>query len=112
MGPMLQQLLAENPMMMSAAMQQMMGAGGPPTTTPTSPLAGLPSSADLLQQAHALQLLAQLQSVLMMNNPILSRLQESQVSPNPSHDMYYCIKWAIFNRFYNVVCLPGRKFLA
>ena len=84
---MLHQMLTENPMMMSAAMQQMMGAGATPTTTPTSPLAGLPSSADLMQQAHALQLLAQLQSVLMMNNPMLSRLQESQVSHDPPHDM-------------------------
>ena len=56
MSPLLQQMLTENPVM-SAAMQQMMTPG----------LASLPSSADLLQQAHALQLLAQLQSVLLMN---------------------------------------------
>ena len=56
MSPMLQQMLTENPAM-GAAMQQAMAPG----------LASLPSSADLLQQAHALQLLAQLQSVLMMN---------------------------------------------
>ena len=57
MSPLLQQMLTENPAM-GAAMQQAMAPG----------LAALPSSADLLQQAHALQLLAQLQSVLMMNN--------------------------------------------
>ena len=56
MSPLLQQMLTENPVM-GAAMQQMMAPG----------LAALPSSADLLQQAHTLQLLAQLQSVLMMN---------------------------------------------
>lgn len=56
MSPLLQQMLTENPAM-GAAMQQAMAPG----------LASLPSSADLLQQAHALQLLAQLQSVLMMN---------------------------------------------
>ena len=76
MSPLLQQMLAENPLM-----QQMLApgqapghapghapglaAGHPPGHPPG--LAGLPSSADLLQQAHALQLLAQLQSVLMMN---------------------------------------------
>ena len=54
MSPLLQQMLTENPVM-GAAMQQVMSPG-------------LPSSADLLQQAHALQLLAQLQSVLMMNS--------------------------------------------
>ena len=53
MSPLLQQMLTENPVM-GAAMQQAMSPG-------------LPSSADLLQHAHALQLLAQLQSVLMMN---------------------------------------------
>ena len=68
--PLLQNMLTENPLM-SAAMQQMMTAGGPG--------AGLPSSADLMQQAHALQLLAQLQSVLMMNNPLMSKIQQSQV---------------------------------
>ena len=54
--PLLQQMLSENPLM-GAAMQMMS----------SSSLSSLPSSADLLQQAHALQLLAQLQSVLLVN---------------------------------------------
>ena len=50
-------------------MQQMMSSL-PASSSPSSPsLLGLPSSADLLQQAHALQLLAQLQSVLLVNRP-------------------------------------------
>ena len=69
MGPLLQQMLGDNPLM-----QQLMTAAPPPVSAPASSLPGLPSSADLLQQAHALQLLAQLQSVLMMNNPLVSRL--------------------------------------
>ena len=68
--PLLQNMLTENPLM-SAAMQQMMTAGAG---------AAFLSSADLMQQAHALQLLAQLQSVLMMNNPLMSKLQQSQVT--------------------------------
>ena len=39
---------------------------------PQLSLPGLPSSADLLQQAHALQFLAQLQSLAMLN-PLLSQ---------------------------------------
>ena len=66
MSPLLQQMLTENPVM-SAAMQQMMTPG----------LASLPSSADLLQQAHALQLLAQLQSVLLMNTSQARDQQQS-----------------------------------
>ena len=88
MSPMLQQMLSENPMMMSAAMQQMMT----PPSSSSSSLPGLPSSADLLQQAHALQILAQLQSVLMMNNPMLSQLQQSQVtSQSCQHTLKYLI---------------------
>lgn len=66
MSPLLQQMLTENPVM-GAAMQQMMAPG----------LAALPSSADLLQQAHTLQLLAQLQSVLMMNTSQARDQQQS-----------------------------------
>ena len=69
MGPLLQQMLGDNPLM-----QQLMTAAPPPGPAPSPSRPGLPSSADLLQQAHALQLLAQLQSVLMMNNPLVSRL--------------------------------------
>ena len=69
MGPLLQQMLGDNPLM-----QQLMTAAPPPGPAPATSLPGLPSSADLLQQAHALQLLAQLQSVLMMNNPLVSRI--------------------------------------
>ena len=68
MSPLLQQMLAENPLMhqmLSPGHAPGLAAGHPPGHPPG--LAGLPSSADLLQQAHALQLLAQLQSVLMMN---------------------------------------------
>ena len=46
---------------------------------PQLSLPGLPSSADLLQQAQALQFLAQLQSLAMLN-PLLSR-PPPQVSP-------------------------------
>ena len=62
--PLLQQMLSENPLM-GAAMQMM--------SSPSLP--GLPSSADLLQQAHALQLLAQLQSVLLVNRQDLNQVR-------------------------------------
>ena len=66
--PLLHQMLSDNPLI-GAAMQQMMSSL-PASSSPSSPsLLGLPSSADLLQQAHALQLLAQLQSVLLVNRP-------------------------------------------
>ena len=57
-------MLTDNPLM-GAAMQMM-------SSSPSLP--GLPSSADLLQQAHALQLLAQLQSVLLVNRPELNQV--------------------------------------
>ena len=61
-------MLSENPLM-GAAMQMM-------STNSSSPsLPGLPSSADLLQQAHALQLLAQLQSVLLVNRQDLNQVR-------------------------------------
>jgi len=83
-GQPLQQMLTENPVM-AAAMQQVMTL---PTSTsspgPSPGFPGLPSSADLMQQAQALQFLAQLQSMFLMNpmmsghNPSQARSQESQ----------------------------------
>ena len=68
MSPLLQQMLTESPMM-----QQMLASSAPGMAG----LPSLPSSADLLQQAHALQLLAQLQSVLMMNTNLARDQQQS-----------------------------------
>lgn len=83
-GQPIQQMLTENPVM-AAAMQQVLTL---PTSTssqgPAPGFPGLPSSADLMQQAQALQFLAQLQSMFMMNpmmagqNPSQARSQESQ----------------------------------
>lgn len=87
-GQPLQQMLTENPVM-AAAMQQVLTL---PTSTaspgpgPGPGFPGLPSSADLMQQAQALQFLAQLQSMFLMNpmmsgqNPSQARSQESQVN--------------------------------
>ena len=63
--PLLHQMLTEHPLM-GAAMQMM--------TSSSPSLPGLPSSADLLQQAHALQLLAQLQSVLLVNRQEINQV--------------------------------------
>ena len=85
-GQPIQQMLTENPVM-AAAMQQVLTL--PTSTTSQGPapgFPGLPSSADLMQQAQALQFLAQLQSMFMMNpmmsaqNPSQARSQESQVN--------------------------------
>ena len=90
--PLLHQMLTEHPLM-GAAMQMM--------TSSSPSLPGLPSSADLLQQAHALQLLAQLQSVLLVN-----RQEINQVSLQA---LWCGVVWCGVVVWYSVVWCGGMQ---